>query len=330
MSGRAGDNSPLALFPLLVSRTRDFGKIHEVHSRWCDRISTAWRDMIYKNGWHLAEANLKLRLPFFANELLGSAHLHGPLGLVALASPESLPSLKTCIWMYLIESTYCWPQDTILDFCQHLRSVLEKAHSPFPSSYHFVSIVFDSIPCQLQAEQQSVCLACSRRPGAAWVTQKCKNNVGWRIWLTWSLFKVWRFQAIFDIGFPCQNCKKTNRFCLVRCTMTENALPLVRWLIRCCCWAYFWSWTKATRPTRWFLNSGCVQLLSSLRFIKLSTGDARCQFAKPIYSNMRAAISNSLLGCFLRPMGELASNGQSHTIFRSLQHFWWAETGGKA
>ena len=58
-------------------------------------------------------ANLKLRLPFFANELLGSAHLHGPLGL-----------------------------DTILDFCQHLRSVLEKA------------------------EQQSVCLACSRRPGA--------------------------------------------------------------------------------------------------------------------------------------------------------------------
>eukprot|EP00438_Fugacium_kawagutii_P004240 Skav233304 [mRNA] locus=scaffold3742:106372:119257:- [translate_table: standard] len=58
-------------------------------------------------------ANLKLELPFFANELLGAAHLHGPLGL-----------------------------NTILDFCQYLRSILEKA------------------------EQDSVCLTCSRRPGA--------------------------------------------------------------------------------------------------------------------------------------------------------------------
>ena len=29
----------------------------------------------------VAKANLKLRLPFFANELLGAIHLHGPLGL---------------------------------------------------------------------------------------------------------------------------------------------------------------------------------------------------------------------------------------------------------
>eukprot|EP00435_Cladocopium_sp_Y103_P020444 s648_g5.t1 len=58
-------------------------------------------------------ANLKLELPFFANELLGAVHLHGPLGL-----------------------------ETILDFCNHLRSILEKA------------------------EEQNVCLSCSRRPGA--------------------------------------------------------------------------------------------------------------------------------------------------------------------
>lgn len=58
-------------------------------------------------------ANLKLELPFFANELLGAVHLHGPLGL-----------------------------DTIMDFCNHLRSILEKA------------------------EEQNVCLSCSRRPGA--------------------------------------------------------------------------------------------------------------------------------------------------------------------
>lgn len=43
-------------------------------------------------------ANLKLELPFFANELLGAVHLHGPLGL-----------------------------ETIMDFCNHLRSILEKA-----------------------------------------------------------------------------------------------------------------------------------------------------------------------------------------------------------
>lgn len=58
-------------------------------------------------------ANLKLELPFFANELLGAVHLHGPLGL-----------------------------ETIMDFCNHLRSILEKA------------------------EEQNVCLSCSRRPGA--------------------------------------------------------------------------------------------------------------------------------------------------------------------
>ncbi|CAK9082506.1 unnamed protein product [Durusdinium trenchii] len=59
-------------------------------------------------------ANLKLQLPFFANELLGAVHLHGPLGL-----------------------------DTILDFCHHLQAVLEEVE-----------------------KHQSVCLTCSRRPGA--------------------------------------------------------------------------------------------------------------------------------------------------------------------
>ncbi|CAJ1375520.1 unnamed protein product [Effrenium voratum] len=57
-------------------------------------------------------ANLKLSLPFFADQLLGAVHLHGPLGL-----------------------------DTILDFCSHLWTVIQKASGP-------------------------VCLCCSRRPGA--------------------------------------------------------------------------------------------------------------------------------------------------------------------
>ena len=208
MSRGAGDNSPLALFPLLVEQG-DFGKIHEVHSRWCDKISTAWHDMISKKGWHLGEANLKLRLPFFANELLGSAHLHGPLGLVALAE-----------WLSSQKET----NDHLQNLCQAWKLLFDRVKILLASGHHLgflptpavrfgegtlpVSIfVSHSLrfqkPCQLQAEQQSVCLACSRRPGAAWVTQKCKNNVGWRIWLTWSLIK-----AISDIGFQCQSCKK--------------------------------------------------------------------------------------------------------------------------
>ena len=213
MSGRAGDNSPLALFPLLVSRTRDFGKIHEVHSRWCDKISTAWHDMISKNGLAFGWGEPKASATFFCQWALGICSSSWPSGISSFgfsrisAKPENL---------YLIESTYCWPQDTILDFCQHLRSVLEKAHSPFPSSY----------PAVLQEPAAGWATKCVSR--LLKETRSClghpvqKQRRNRRIWLTWSLFKVWS-----NIGhFPCQNCKKTTDFVLWDAPWLKKPCPL--------------------------------------------------------------------------------------------------------
>ena len=69
------------------------------------------RKQSWKGGARLGvEANLKLQLPFFANELLGAIHLHGPLGLAPWLLPHGFLTAL---------------EDTIMDFCGHLRSVLQ-------------------------------------------------------------------------------------------------------------------------------------------------------------------------------------------------------------